>query len=241
MIVTQVNSIGDPFELEGQARIQIFVVWCEVGSRPRMRRTADSKVRITNMRKSFRKVMALLLVAATMTGFSALGVNATATYQTKQQTIGVTGSTNASYVVCCFRYYYDTNNIDILTRVAAYSDYIGMYSTTVTPGNENVYLYNTVTVTYANGLKAKRVCRSNSFYPKGNVHIGETKMIATDPELGEYYWLYLNSAYRTSDARTGHGLSTYISTQHTQDESITSSVYPKTGESLIYYTTQAWK
>ncbi len=159
--------------------------------------------------------MALLLVAATMTGVMALGVNATSTMVYKQSTAGDNQGSDLSYINGIMRYTYDTDNVDILTKVESYSEFIGIGSYTVTPGNAKVYLYNTIEAKYsADSDIITRRSQSDPFTPAGNIRVTEMGLNKTPLELDENY--------RTQYAKTGHGLNAY------------------SGNSLIFYTSNVW-
>ena len=133
------------------------------------------------------------------------------------------------------RYYYNTNNIDVLTRVAVYSDLaVNSSSLLGSYGSEFAYQYNTATVTYMTG--DTEYCATSS--DRGNIntgfHIGDTKMLNN-----ENYYFELNSSYVTKYVVGGHGIATYVSSQHSINPS-SSETYPKSSETLIYYSSQIW-
>lgn len=143
--------------------------------------------------------MALLLVAATMTGFSALGVNATATYQTKMSSAGNVGSSNTAFMQGAMRYYYDTANLNILTKVAAYSEFVGTGTYQLKSGEQSVYLHNRVTVKYsAESLPFTENSQSQRFVPKGTIRYTDNGLYDDPVEL--------NENLRTEYAYTDHWL-----------------------------------
>lgn len=187
------------------------------------------------MRKSYRKAIAFLLMAAMMVGCMAMGVNASATYSDIQNTAGDNQGSDLSYIRGIMRYYYDTANVSILTRVASYSEFIAIGSYSITIGNESrVYLYNTAEVMYANGLSDDTQYRGEPFYPTGNIRKTESGM-TTDA-------FNLNTTVRTTYALSGHGLCTYNTNVHPTDEALNVNVqYPRSGERQIYYVSNVWE
>ncbi len=183
------------------------------------------------MKQMCKKLLTIMLAAASVLSFSCLAVNASEVH--KYEYTSVDDAANNNHLYCYLHYYYDSSNASILTKVAAISDFVCNNGAALLTEDAPVYLYNSVDVTYSTGAAVRRTFRTDPIYIDSSVHVGESKMYQSP--------LTLSTALRTKSVVARHGLCTYIASAHPASESSSASYYPVNGERQIYFITQTWQ